>query len=536
MLNKIKNLITQKYYFETSSIRFNLYFSIFMLTAYNYLFVKKLYTIHADYVFVSAAILCVFMLFNACCTLLFTKYTAKPLSIILCFLNAIVFYFMITYHTPVDKVMLLNVIQTDVYEVQDLLSFRMLVFIFIFAVIPSFVIYKTKIVFNTFKQEVKIKSLYFILSLAICGIVMLSGIKTTDDFFRNHKDAKFVLVPVNYIGSSISVMKMRKRSNHPFVDIGLDAKLHKYWKNDKKNLFVFVVGETARAANFSLRGYNRPTNAPLDKYKNELFYFQDFTACGTSTAVSLPCMFSKDGREQYKIGSEEYTDNFLDIFQDTGYKVVWRDNNTGCKNNCDRVEIEDFCSKKTCFDDILLTNFAEKINKINDNAFIVMHQTGSHGPAYFAHYPKSAEIYTPTCQTEVLSSCTQEELINVYDNTVYYTSVFLGNIIEQLKALSGEYNTALFYASDHGESLGEDGIYLHAQPYDTAPKVQKDIPFMVWLSDDTAKTFGISRKCLNQKLNQPHSHDNLFHSVLGLAGVQTSEYNPELDIFKDCRK
>lgn len=536
MFNKLKNLITQKYYFEISSVRFNLFFSLFMLTAYNLLFLKKLAAINSNIVFISAAVLCTFMIFNACCTLLFTKYTAKPLSIILCFLNTFVFYFMITYNTPIDKVMLLNVIQTDVYEVQDLLSFRMLAFIFVMAVVPSFIIYKTGIIFNSLKKEVKIKSLYFFLSLAVAGAVMLSGIKTTDDFFRNHKDAKYVLVPVNYIGSAISVFKMRKSSNHPFVDIGLDAKMQKYWKNNKKNLFVFVVGETARAANFSLRGYHRPTNAPLEKYKNELLYFQDFTACGTSTAVSLPCMFSKDGHNQYKIGSEEYTDNFLDILNDTGYKVVWRDNNTGCKNNCDRIEIEEFCNKKSCLDEVLLTNFAEKVKKINGNTFIVMHQTGSHGPAYFAHYPKSAEIYKPTCQTEVLSKCSSEELINVYDNTIYYTSVFLGEIIEQLKALSGEYNTALFYASDHGESLGENGIYLHAQPYDTAPKVQKDIPFMVWISDETAKDFGISRQCMNNKLKQPHSHDNLFHSVLGLAGIKTSEYNPELDIFKSCRK
>lgn len=525
---------TKKHYFALSSIKFNFLFSLFMLIAYNFLFIKKLHAIDPSIFFISGATLCVLMIFNACCTILFTKHTTKPLSILFCFLNTFVFYFMITYNTPVDKIMLLNVLQTDVYEVQDLLSLRMLGFIFVLAIVPSFIIYKTQIIFTNLKNEVKTKSLYFVLSLAICGSIMLANLKTTDNFFRDHRDAKYVLTPVNYISASLSVYKMRKNSDHPFVNIAEDAKLEKYWQNNKKNLFVFVVGETARAANFSLRGYNRPTNAPLDKHQKELLYFQDFSACGTSTAVALPCMFSKDSRTEYKLGSEEYTENFLDVLEKTGYKVIWRDNNTGCKNNCDRVEIEEFCNKKSCFDDVLLTNFKEKVKKTNQDTFVVMHQTGSHGPAYFAHYPKTAEIYKPTCQTEVLSSCSHEELINVYNNTVYYTSIFLSDVIEQLKALSDEYNTVLFYASDHGESLGENGIYLHAQPYDNAPKVQKDIPFMVWMSDETAQAFNLNRQCLQNKLKQPHSHDNLFHSVLGLSGVETKDYNPQLDIFNNC--
>ena len=532
----LKGLFSKTPWIKLSGTKFNLAFSAFLLFAYNLPFAQKLWFIEPSVLFAFCGMLCAFLLFCISTTILFNKYTAKPLAVLLSIINAFVLYFMNTYNTPIDKVMLLNVIQTDVYEVQDLLSFRMLAYFLFLGLLPSYLIFKTQINYKNFKSEF-IKALKIILGSAIlCGIIMLGGYQTTDNVFRNHRDMKYYLSPVNYISASLSVAKMRRKSNHPFVVVAPDAELNKYWKNNKKNLFVFVVGETARAANFSLGGYERPTNAPLNKHLSDIVYYADTTACGTSTAVALPCMFSAYGRKDFKIGSEEYTENMLDILSKSGYKVLWRENNTGCKNNCDRVEIEDFCTKKTCFDEILLTNFAEKIKKNDENTFVVLHQTGSHGPAYFEHYPKETEQWSPICTTENLSSCTKEELINVYDNTVYYTSIFLSKIMDELNKLSDEYNVALIYASDHGESLGEKGIYLHAQPYDTAPDYQKDIPMLIWLPNDSANAFGIDISCMKKAANAPHSHDNLFHSALGLAGIKTNIYNPNLDIFASCKK
>lgn len=532
----LKGLFSKTPWFTLSGPKFNLAFSAFLLIAYNLPFAKKLWLIEPSVLFVLCGMLCAFLLFCISTTILFNKYTAKTLAVLLCIINAFVLYFMNTYNTPIDKVMLLNVVQTDIYEVQDLLSTGMLAYFLLLGLLPSCLIFKTQINYKNFKQEL-LNSLKIIIGSAIlCGIIMLSGYKTTDNVFRNHRDMKYYLSPINYIGASLSVAKMRRKSNHPFVVVAPDAELNKYWKNNKKNLFVFVVGETARAANFSLGGYTRPTNAPLNKHLADIVYYPDTTACGTSTAVSLPCMFSAFGREDYKIGTEEYTENMLDILSKSGYKVLWRENNTGCKNNCDRVEIEDFCTKKTCFDEILLTNFAEKVRQNDGNTFVVMHQTGSHGPAYFEHYPKETEQWKPVCTTENLSSCSKEELINVYDNTVYYTSIFLSKIMDELNKLSDEYNVALIYASDHGESLGEDGIYLHAQPYDTAPDYQKDIPMLIWLPNDSAKAFGIDMACLKKAAKSPHSHDNLFHSALGLAGIKTNIYKQDLDIFATCKK
>ena len=530
------NGLLKKNWFSLSATKFSFIFAAFLLIAYNIPFAQKLWRIEPSALFVLCGLLCAFFLFCISTALLFNKYTAKPISILLCIINAFVLYFMVSYNTPIDKVMLLNVIQTDVYEVQDLLSFRMLTYFLLLGLLPSLFIIKTQITYGNFKQEL-LNSLKIITGSAIlCGIIMLSGYQATDNVFHNHRDTKYYLSPVNYIGASLSVAKMRRKSNHPFVIVAPDAELNKYWKNNKKNLFVFVVGETARAANFSLGGYHRPTNTPLEKHMNDIIYYSDTTACGTSTAVSLPCMFSPYGRKDFKIGSEEYTENMLDILDKNGYKVLWRENNTGCKNNCDRVEIEDFCTKKTCLDEILLTDFAKKIQQNEENTFVVMHQTGSHGPAYFEHYPKEIEQWSPVCTTENLGSCSKEELINVYDNTVYYTSIFLSNIMDELNKLSDKYNVALIYASDHGESLGENGIYLHAQPYDTAPSYQKQIPMLIWLPNDSAKAFGIDMDCMKKAANAPHSHDNLFHSALGLAGIKTNIYNKTLDIFAACKK
>lgn len=536
MLKKLARFFKQKYFFETTLWNYTLFYALFLLAAYNYAFFKKLYDINSGVVFMTAATLCTYFILIACCTLLFFRHTVKTLSIAFALINSFVFYFMITYHTPVDKVMMLNTLRTDVYEVQDLLGIRMGIFVLFFGLLPAFLICKTNIIISDIRSVLVNKAALLVISLAAAGGIMLGGYRATDDFFHNHRDAKYYLIPVNYISASISVFKMRRKADHPFVTIADDAVIKKYWNNDKKNLIILVVGETARAANFSLRGYHRPTNAPLDTHKDELLYFRDVTACGTSTAVAVPCMFSKDGRQNFKIGSEEYTENLLDVLSKTGYKVIWRENNTGCQNNCDRVELEDFCTKKSCFDEILLTSLTEKIRSTDKDTAVVMHQTGSHGPAYYAHYPRSAEIYKDTCKTEVLSSCGRQELINTYDNTIYYTSEFLSRLISELKTLADEYNIMLLYSSDHGESLGENGIYLHAAPYDTAPKVQKDVPLLIWASDETLQNFGIDRACMENKLSQPFSHDNIFHSVLGFAGIQSDVYQSGLDLFAGCRK
>lgn len=517
---------------KIKSVWFNALYSLFMLLAYNGIFLKHIHEINPSPLFLCGVFICVFLIFNICCTLLFQPRIAKPLSIILAFLNALCFYFMYTYNAAIDKIMFLNILKTDTAEVGDLLSFKLLLFILFLGIIPAFLIYKTNIIYDSWKK----RGLILAGAALAVAALMLGNYPQTNNLLRRHKGIKYFLVPVNYIGAAISTTKVLMKPRPPLIKISDDAELTPYWNNGKKNLFVFVMGETARAANFSLNGYYRPTNKPLEKYGNELSYFHNFSSCGTSTAVSLPCVFSKDDRKDFHPGTEEYTENVLDIFDKTGYKVLWRENNSGCYNNCDRIEVEKPCLEKSCLDEVMLKNFPEKIRKSGKDALVVLHQRGSHGPAYHKHYPKSSELYTPVCTSETLFDCSQESLVNVYDNSVYYTSEFLSMVIEELKSLSSDYNTVLIYVSDHGESLGENGQYLHAAPYETAPKYQTDIPFLIWMPDSVAETFKLDKSCLKSKLRQPYSHDNIYHSLLGIGGIKSSTYNPALDIFASCRK
>ena len=142
----------------------------------------------------------------------------------------------------------------------------------------------------------------------------------------------------------------------------------------------------------------------------------------------------------------------------------------------------------------------------------------------------------PECATNQVQDCPREQIINAYDNSILYTDYFLSQVIHFLQKNSSQYNTVLLYMSDHGESLGENGIYLHGLPYKIAPDTQIHIPFIMWLSPEFASNFNIDTACLKQHSNEAYSHDNLFHSVLGMLDIQTGEYDAELDIFNRCRR
>lgn len=532
MLRKLFNFLKQPFIFKTDSLKFNLIYGFLTLILYNGVFFKHASAFRADTLFMSGLFVCLWMILFTACSILFQGRIRKPLAIFLVICNAIAFYFMFLYNAALDKIMFLNVLRTDAAEVKDLLNVKFIVIFVFLGLLPTYLILKTQILATPLLKQLKA----VLGALLLTALIMLGNFQTTHQFLDYNRNLRYYLAPSGYIGSIISVIKIKAQPRPDLIKIAEDAKTQKYWKNNKKNLFVFVVGETARAANFSLRGYHRPTNEPLNPYLKDIIYYSDTTSCGTSTAVTVPCMFSKDNRTQFKTGSEVYTENLLDVMEKSGYKVLWRENNTGCQNVCDRVELEDPCKTgKFCLDEVMLQNFDERMQDFGKDALIVLHQRGSHGPAYSEHYPKAAELYTPICEQKDFPYCSQESLVNVYDNSIYYTSMFLAKTIDELKNLSDKYNTVMIYISDHGESLGENGMFLHSAPYDTAPKEQKDIPFLVWMSDSFAKDFGINKSCLKSRAASPHSQDNIFHSILGLSGIKTSIYNANLDIFAPCK-
>jgi lipid A ethanolaminephosphotransferase len=256
-------------------------------------------------------------------------------------------------------------------------------------------------------------------------------------------------------------------------------------------------------------------------------------------------MFSNLGRADFDADRAAHGEGLLDVFAHAGFAVLWRDNNTGCKGICDRVAGEDvtkrqpsaFCRADECYDEILLEGLQERLDRTNHDLVIVLHQLGSHGPAYYLRVPEPFKVFGPACASKQLEKCSREEIVNAYDNTILYTDHVLAKTIALLRRNANRFDAALLYVSDHGESLGENGgLYLHGLPYALAPIEQTHVPMLAWLSEGFRARFKIDQACLHAKRQAALSHDNLFHSMLGLLDIQTRVYQPERDLFAGCRR
>ncbi len=335
--------------------------------------------------------------------------------------------------------------------------------------------------------------------------------------------------------------------------IGLDARLGPtHAAGQRTPLVLLVVGETARAANFSLGGYQRKTNPQLERLASQgtaLTYYSAVRSCGTNTQASLPCMFSHLGKQAFESTRQPY-ENLLDVLQHAGLAVLWIDNQSGCKGLCDRVgQVKTFdqktpglCTQGECFDEIMLADLDQRIAALDParrarGVVLVLHQMGSHGPAYYKRVPPAFKTFAPECRSNVLQECTRQDVVNAYDNTLVYTDHVLAGLAHWLdgQAAKGGRDTAMVYVSDHGESLGDNNLYLHGLPYALAPDVQIHVPMLSWVSEPMARRLNLRRDCLRENAAAPLSHDNLFHAMLGLLDVQTALYRRELDWFAACR-
>jgi lipid A ethanolaminephosphotransferase len=327
------------------------------------------------------------------------------------------------------------------------------------------------------------------------------------------------------------------------VPFGEDARKGPAWsERPGRTLTILVIGETARAANFSLNGYQRETNPLLSKVP-DLINYTKVVSCGTATAQSLPCMFSGLGRTSQSLRTIQ-RDGLLQILQRAGFSVLWRENQGGCAGVCKGVPMEllERAGTRALFelgesrDENLVKGLQEKIDAMQGDAVIVLHMMGSHGPAYYKRYPAEFERFQPACKESQFSRCERSQIINGYDNTIVYTDYVLSQVIELLRLNDSRgLPSAMLYLSDHGESLGENNLYLHGLPYAIAPDVQKQVPMLLWLSPRLQANFRVDAACLENRRHEPVSHDNFFHSVLGLLDVETKEYRRDLDIFAGCR-
>lgn len=486
----------------------------------------------------------IFCAFNLVLTFVAFRRVLKPVLVVLFVAGAGAAYFMNQYGVLIDVGMLRNTAETNPAEVRDLLSLKLGVYILLLGVVPSLLLYKTPIKFRVWYRELFGKFVASIACVALLGVVALLNYQGLASLFRNHHEIRLMLVPSNVVGASFGyVGEQLGTATKPFVKIGEDAQRDPAWQqHTRKSLTVLVVGESARAQNFGLLGYSRDTTPQLSKEQG-LIAFSDFHSCGTETAVSVPCMFSGFTRDEYKASKAKSQEGLLDVLQRAGLSVHWRDNQSGCKGTCDRVQFEDvsntkdspLCTDSECHDEILLQGLASMIDNLQQDTVLVLHQMGSHGPEYFKRYPMQFERFTPVCLSNALNQCSEQSIINAYDNTLVYTDHVLASLIDILRSKQDKVDTAMLYLSDHGESLGEYNLFLHGTPYMLAPEQQKHVPMLAWFSDSYRQDFAVDTDCLNEERDQPLSQDNLFHSMLGLLQVRTAVYDQQLDMFARCR-
>ena len=531
---------------KVASLSFvNLFIALFIALFLNFPLGSFLYKLSVVNKLFSISFLPLFFIvltcFLYCAISLFSfPYIHKPLISIILVCASLAQYFMLKYGIIIDSAMIQNIFETDYNEVFELLSYQMIFMVLLFGILPSLLICKLNI---SYPVQITDYLKFFLLSFLALIIFMLlafSQYKTFVSIFRNHRDIVLRIIPNNYINGIYKNVKLMLPKEKGEV-ISSEVNKNDDWQNHQRNtIFVFVIGEAARASNFSLNGYARETNPNLKKH--QVLSFKNFYSCGTSTAISVPCIFSSLDRSNFSRNEFQYNDNLLNLIEKSGLDILWIDNNSGCKSVCDGVrtiEMESFLqnnSKKEIHDEEMLKILKNHIEQNNKNdLFIILHQKGSHGPGYYKRTPEKFHKFKPICDSVELQQCPSENIINSYDNTILYTDYFLSEIIEILEK-EKNVNTVMFYVSDHGQSLGENGIYLHGMPYLIAPKYQKHIPMIIWLSENFVKDFKIDQSCINKSLDNQFSHDNLFHSILDILKIDTKVKNNQLSLFNECKK
>ncbi|WFL69105.1 phosphoethanolamine transferase EptA [Pantoea sp. X85] len=529
---------------------FNLIAALFFALVLNALFLLRAwemipYDHPHDYLFAASIPLVLASAFYFIFSLAAWPYLRKPLLIVLVFVSAAANYFMHSFGTVIDTNMMQNVFESDPQEASALFSSRYLLWMLLMGMVPVALICGVRIRRGPRWWWNLLQRLTGALG-AILVILLMAALFYKDyaSLIRNNKNLIKMITPANIVsGTGHYVDQRYLQGSQALVKIGKDA--HKgalISVATRKTLVVLVVGETARAENFSLGGYARETNPELKK--QQVIYYPNASSCGTETAISVPCMFSNMPRMHYNANLAHHQEGVLDILAHAGVSVLWRENDGGCKGACDRVphtdmtqwKLPQYCHDGFCQDEVLLHRLDNYVASLHNDGIIVLHQMGSHGPAYYQRYPAEFRRFAPTCDSKQIQDCDHQALVNTYDNSLLYSDDMLSRTIDKLKGLSDRFNVALVYLSDHGESLGERGMYLHGAPYLFAPAQQTHIPLLMWMSPGYAAANHINDACLRQQAADAKvSQDNLFHTVLGMFNIQTQQYQPQLDMIRSCQ-
>lgn len=476
---------------------------------------------------------------------LFTwRFVYKPFLIALLLSASLIGYFMTTYGIVVDDTMLANILETDTAEATGLFSSALLWHLLLTGALPALAVCWVVVVRGSWWRALLGRGVFAMVMLVMAVGAVGLQYKSFSLVLRENRELRMYINPTYAIYSASQYLTQTAEAQAlPVRAIGEDAiRTATPATRGHRKVMIVVVGETARAANWGLNGYGRDTTPALAG--RDVINFNDAHSCGTSTSVSVPCMFSPLGRGQYNAYDAEHSENLLDVLEHAGVSVHWEENQPGgCKGVCDRVPTENMrmrridgvCNAQRCLDGVFLDRLRKTIASSRGDILIVMHTMGSHGPAYYERYPRDFAVFTPECRSNRPQDCSQAELVNSYDNSVRYTDHVLAALIGLLADNSAPEDAALIYLSDHGESLGENGLYLHGFPYMFAPSEQTHIPMIAWFSPGFERDSGMRHACMGHQSSQRVGQDNLFATVLGLMDVRADIYDRAQDIFADCR-
>lgn len=472
--------------------------------------------------------------------LLLWRGAAKPLLSVLLVTTAFAAHYMNSYSVYLDADMLRNVLATDHKESRELLTPALIAPLLFYAALPIAVLWRLRLTRRSAGKALAVRAGFLLAMLVLGAAGAMLSFQDISALMRNHREVRYLATPINYLVALRQNLKSASPAGKaPKLPIEHDAIAVPRAAGAKPRLLVVVLGETARAQNWGLNGYVRQTTPELAQLG--VINFPDMHSCGTSTEVSVPCMFSPFGRHDYNEDTIRKHQSLLHVLEHAGIATLWRDNQSGCKGVCDGLAIQRLddardpalCKDGRCMDEILLADLAAQVRARPGDRVVVLHQLGNHGPSYFERYPAGFDRFGPPCLTADLGDCDREQITNAYDNALLYTDHLLASTIATLEAMP-DYATAMVYLSDHGESLGEKGLYLHGVPYAIAPQEQTHVPMVMWFSQDFARERRLDLSCLRARARRRADQDNLFPSVLGLMQVRTRVYDPARDLFAGC--
>jgi len=469
-------------------------------------------------------------------------YLQRPVLAVLILVASAASFYQSRFGILIDRDMVQNIMRTTAAESRQLITGDYLLHLGLTGILPAVLIFVPRIAYRCRLQLAWRWPAAVAATFVLTGGLIYSDYATIASTVREHREILGSYQPGASIGAVARYVRLQMRSTHMVVkDLGTDAmKGPRLVRADKPVLLVLFAGETARARNFGLNGYARDTTPELAK--RDVIAFTDTTSCGTATAVSIPCMFSPFTRSEYSEPKFRASENLLDVLEHAGVESLWWDNNTGSQHVADRIETHridatidaEACKSGECTDAALLPIVRRTAETMTEDTVLVLHMAGSHGPGYYQRYPLGFGAFQPACASTNFKKCTTEEIVNAYDNSILFTDHVLAQAIDLL-AVQSRVIPAMMFLSDHGESLGENGLYLHAAPRFMAPDEQTHVPFVMWLSSSYKAAMQIDTTCLKAKAAASASQDNLFHTVLGLMDISTKVHDPSLDLTAQCQ-